>query len=169
MKILLTITIRFILFEQTSFWFLHCLLLFDTKEIYFSHLLIATRARVPSEAHATHITIKPWIWQRTSPNNQRPIIRTAIENGAHRSNITMSDIARDITKYAGIFRRRWFLYRTRRTAKFPTVPINTIKAYRKASPAADAVERDSNSSCSGDRGCDVEEDMILQWVALLAS
>ena len=127
---------------------------------FFHHLFIATRARVPSEAQATNITIKPWIWQRMSPNNQRPIIRTAMENGASRSNIMISDIARDITKYAGMLRRRWFLYRTKRTAKFPTVPINTIKAYRNASPAAEAVERDSSSSCKGDGGDDVE-DMIL--------
>ena len=65
---------------------------------YFSHLFIATRARVPSEAQATHITTNPWIWQRTLPNIQWPIIRTAIENGAHRSSITISDIAREITK-----------------------------------------------------------------------
>ena len=96
-----------------------------------------------------------------SPNNQRPIIRTAMENGASRSNMIISDMARDITKYAGMLRRRWFLYRTKRTAKFPTVPINTIKAYRNASPAAAAVERDSSSSCKGDGGDDVEEDMAL--------
>lgn len=131
----------------------------------FPHLLIATRARVPSEAHATNITAKPWIWQITSPNNHLPVTRTAIENGANRSNITMSDIARDITKYAGMFRRRWFLYRTRRTATFPTVPINTMKAYRKASPAADAVERDNNSSCRDEWDLDVVEDMIVQSTA----
>ena len=60
-----------------------------------------------------------------------------------------------------MIRRRWFLYRTNRTAKFPTVPINTIKAYRNASPAVEAVERDSSSSCKGDGGDDVKEDMIL--------
>lgn len=60
-----------------------------------------------------------------------------------------------------MFRRRWFLYRTKRTAKLPTVPMNTIKAYRNASPAADAVERESSSSCRGDGGDEVEEDMIL--------
>lgn len=133
---------------------------------FFPHLFIATRARVPSEAHATNITIKPWIWQRMSPNNQCPNIRTAMENGASRSNIMISDIARDITKYAGMLRRRWFLYRTKRTAKFPTVPINTIKAYRNASPAAEAVERDNSSSCKGDGDNDVEDDMILWFCGL---
>jgi len=73
----------------------------------------------------------------------------------------ISDRARDITKNAGMLRRRWFLYRTKRTAKFPTVPMNTIKAYKNASPAAEAVERDCSSSCKGDGGDDVEEDMIL--------
>ena len=84
-----------------------------------------------------------------------------MENGASRSNMIISDMARDITKYAGMLRRRWFLYRTKRTAKLPTVPINTIKAYRNASPAAEAVERNSSSSCKGDGGDDVEEDMAL--------
>lgn len=84
-----------------------------------------------------------------------------MENGASRSNMMISDMAREITKYAGMLRRRWFLYRTKRTAKLPTVPMNTIKAYKNASPAAEAVERDCSSSCKGDEGDNVDEDMIL--------
>ena len=39
--------------------------------------------------------------------------------------------------------------------------MNTIKAYKNASPAAEAVERDCSSSCKGDEGDNVDEDMIL--------
>ena len=48
-----------VLLTSTDHYITFSLFVLRNEMFFFPHLFIATRARVPSEAHATNITIKP--------------------------------------------------------------------------------------------------------------